>query len=64
MSKTFWGKDGHVRSDVLVDDINKCKWLCDYVCCNDECDYLTDYPQHKCESIEDCELFEKEDGIV
>lgn len=64
MSKTFWGTDGHVKNDVLVDDINKCKWLCDYVCCNDESECLADYPTHKCESIEECELFEEEDGIV
>lgn len=62
MSKTFWGRDGHAKNDVLVDDINKCKWLCDEVCCNDESECLADYPPHKCESIEECELFEKEDG--
>ena len=64
MSKTFWDKEGKQSESVLVDNMNKCKWLCDEVCCNTECDYLADYPQHKCESIEECELFEKEDGII
>ena len=64
MSKTFYDKDGKVSDKVLVDNLNKCKWLCDEVCCNDECDYLADYPPHKCESIEECELFEKEDGVI
>ena len=43
--------------------MNKCKWLCDGVCCNDKCDYLADYQPHKCESIEECKWFEKEDEL-
>lgn len=32
MSKTFWDENGQV-SEMSIDDINKCKWLCDEVCC-------------------------------
>ncbi len=60
MSKTFWNEDGTKSDSILVDDMNRCKWLCDEVCCNDKCECLADYPQHKCEKIEDCELFERE----
>ena len=64
MSKTFYDESGKFSSRLVephIDDINKCKWLCDYVCCNDESECLADYPTHKCESIEECELFEKEE---
>lgn len=52
MSKTFY------------DDINKCKWLCDGVCCNDKCDFLGDYPYPlKCDDKDVCGYFEKEDEL-
>ena len=64
MSKTFYDESGKFSSRLVephIDDMNKCKWLCDGVCCNDESECLADYPTHKCESIEECELFEKEE---
>ena len=67
MSKTFWDENGQV-SEMSIDDINKCKWLCDEVCCNDKSPLLGDYPsalynsECLCESKTECEFFEKEDG--
>lgn len=31
MSKTFYDKDGKASEGILIEDINKCKWLCDEV---------------------------------
>lgn len=69
MSKTFWDGNGKA-TDMRIDDINKCKWLCDEVCCNDKSPLLADYPASirnnmcECESKVHCEYFEKEDGII
>ena len=64
MSKTCWNEDGTKSDRILVDDITKCKWLCDEVCCNDKSECLGDYPEHKCESENECELFERENGVA
>lgn len=63
MSKTFWDENGKV-TDMRIDDMNKCKWLCDEVCCNDKSPFLADYPYPyvDCDSNKGCEYFEKEDG--
>ena len=64
MSKTFYDESGKFSSRLVephIDDMNKCKWLCDCICCCDRSKHLADNPPHKCESIEECEWFEKED---
>ena len=40
-----------------------CKWKINEICCNDKSEYLADYPSLycKCESIEDCRYYEKEE---
>lgn len=63
MSKTFWDECGQL-TDMRIDDMNKCKWLCDEVCCNDKSPLLADYPDIECDNKEECEYFEKEDGII
>jgi len=49
-----------------IESMDMCKWKINEVCCNGECEYVADYPYPycKCESKEDCQYFEKEDGIV
>lgn len=65
MSKTFWNEDGTATEGIQIDDMNKCKWLCDEVCCNEKCDCLGDYPYPlKCDNKDVCGCFEKEDGII
>ena len=46
-----------------IESIDICKWKINEVCCNDKSEYLADYPYPfcKCESLEDCKYFEKED---
>lgn len=46
-------------------DYSKCKYLYNEVCCNDQSEYVADYPYPhcKCEGKKDCECFEKEDGL-
>lgn len=67
MSKTFYDENGKFSSRLVephIDDMNKCKWLCDGICCNDKCDYLGDYPYPlKCDSKDVCSCFEKEDEL-
>lgn len=45
-------------------DYNQCKWLINEVCTNGNSKYVADYPFPccKCESLKDCEYFEKENG--
>lgn len=48
-------------------DYKKCKWLINEVCCNGDCkEYVADhpYPRCMCTSKEDCNYFEKEDGVI
>ena len=47
-------------------DYNKCKYLYNEVCCNDQSEYVADYPYPycKCESKKDCRYFEKEEGVI
>lgn len=46
-----------------IESIDICKWKINEVCCNDKSEYLADYPYPfcKCESLEDCKYFEKEE---
>lgn len=57
-------QDGTMLEEIESLDI--CKWRIDEVCCNGDCDYVGDYPYPYCEckNKEQCEYFEKEDGIV
>ena len=47
-------EDGTYRKDIESMDI--CKWKINEVCCNDECEYLADYPYPscKCENKKQC----------
>ena len=49
-----------------IENMELCKWLIDDVCCNDKSDCLGDYPSPfcKCESLNDCNCFEKEDDEI
>jgi hypothetical protein len=46
-----------------LESLDICKWKINEICCNDKSQYIADYPSPfcKCESIEDCKYFEKED---
>ena len=47
-----------------IESMDICKWKINEICCNDECEYLADYPYPycKCENKKQCKYFEKEDG--
>lgn len=47
-----------------IESTKICKWKINEICCNDECEYIADYPYPycKCESKKQCKYFEKEDG--
>lgn len=49
-----------------IESMDICKWKINEICCNDKSEYLADYPYPycKCDSKEECKLFEKEDGII
>lgn len=64
MSRYFnWLEDGKYKEKIESMDI--CKWKYDDICCNGDCkEYVADYPSCKCKSEEDCDYFEKEDGVI
>lgn len=49
-----------------IESIDICKWRINDMCCNENSDYLADYPYPtcKCESKDDCNYFEEEDGVI
>ena len=50
---------------IEIDDRKVCKYMYDYVCCNDKSQYCADYPYYEnCMSNKYCKYFEKEDGII
>lgn len=51
------------KTNIIVDDMYKCKWLVDEVCCNDKSDWRADFPPYDCAEQDVCKYFEKEDGI-
>ena len=64
MSRYIEEKDG--KRIITIEDIEKCKWMYNEICCLDESPYVADYPYPYClcESKKDCKYFEKEDGKV
>lgn len=56
-------KDGNGNYVKKIESVDVCRYKINEVCCNDQCDYLGDYPYPfcKCESLEDCKYFEKEE---
>lgn len=56
-------KDDNGNYVKQIESIDICKWKINEVCCNDKSEYLADYPYPfcKCESLEDCKYFEKEE---
>lgn len=56
-------KDENGNYKKQIESIDICKWKINEVCCNDKSEYLADYPYPfcKCESLEDCKYFEKEE---
>lgn len=63
MSSFLYKDDkGKYIKEIESEDI--CKWKINEICCNGDCEYVADYPHHycKCESLEDCKYFKKEDG--
>lgn len=61
MSKTFWDRSGKKLEYTIVEDRNRCMWLCDEVCCNDKSEFLADYPTCNCDKEDNCGLFEEEE---
>lgn len=51
---------------IEIESEDICKWKINEICCNGDCEYVADYPHPycKCESLEDCKYFEKEDGKI
>lgn len=62
MSSFLTKKNGIYEKEIESLDI--CKWRISGVCCNETSKYLGEYPYPycKCESKEQCNYFEKEDG--
>lgn len=56
--------DGTITEE--IESMEVCKWRINDVCCNEQCDYLGDYPYPRsiCEDEFACGCFEKEDGII
>ena len=57
-------KDGTYLEE--IESMEVCKWRINDVCCNESSPDLADYPypRNKCESIEGCRYFEKEDRKI
>lgn len=51
-------KLGNNEFKELVDNLNKCRWLYDEICCNGLSDMLADFPSD--EDCSRCVLFTKE----
>jgi len=47
-----------------IESMDKCKRLINGLCYNNECQYVTEHPDIECDNKEECEDFEKEDGII
>lgn len=47
-----------------IESMEVYRWLVNEVCCNNGCEYIADYPDIGCDNKEECEYFEKEDGII
>lgn len=45
----------------MLEDMNKCSYLIDDVCCNDNSEHLGDFPDD--EDCETCHHFKAEDGM-
>ena len=45
----------------VIEDMNKCSWLVDDVCCNGDCEHCGDFPDD--EDCEVCNHFKSEDGM-
>ena len=56
--------DGTYKEE--IESMELCKWMINEVCCNEQSEYLADYPHSycKCENEKDCKYFEKEDGVI
>ena len=60
---SFLYKDKNEDYVKEIESMEICRYRINDVCCNDQCDYLGDFPHPfcKCESLEDCKHFEKEE---
>ena len=47
-----------------IESMEVCRWRINEVCCNNSCEYIADYPYIGCDNKEECEHFEKDDGII
>lgn len=64
MSRYIEEKDG--KTITTIEDMDKCKWLYNEICCHDKSEFLANYPYPStmCENKKICKYFEKEDGKV
>lgn len=47
-----------------IESMKVCRWRINEVCCNEKCDCLGDYPDLSCDSKEECDYFEEEEGLI
>lgn len=62
MSRYIEEKDG--KTITTIEDMERCKWLYNEICCHNKSEFLSKYPSIMCENKKTCKYFEKEDGKV